>query len=41
MDEEEEEGHTMCYEKIKRRKGDLTGEIEIICFPDVKHVKQF
>lgn len=30
----------MRKEELKLRKGDLTGEIEIICFPVVKHVKQ-
>lgn len=30
-----------CVEgKIKRRKGDLTGKTEIICFAVVKHVKE-
>lgn len=30
----------MRKEELKLRKGDLTGKIEIICFPVVKHVKQ-
>lgn len=35
-------GAIPCVEgkKIKKRKGDLTGEMDIICFPVVKHVKQ-
>lgn len=28
----------MGKEEIKRRKGDLTGEMDMICFPVVKHV---